>query len=188
MGHGPPRASRGRLFAWQLWSPITTFFRIVGVVLGPRAQVNIDIGAKIQYIIIILSILSLSHQCYHYFIDIFIILSILSILSLFYHYHRYFIIIIIILSILSLFYKYYHSFINIIMLLSILSLLYQYYQYFIIITITLSLLALFQKVNIDIGTKILKQKCFGCKTYFFNTHSNLPPAKKNYGSSSIRIS
>ncbi len=33
-----------------------------------------------------------------------------------------------------------------------------------------------QKVNIDIGTKILKQKCFGRKTDVFNTHSNFPPA------------
>ena len=45
-----------------------------------------------------------------------------------------------------------------------------------------------QEVNIDIGTKILKQKCFGRKTNFFNTHSNFRPAKKISGSSSIRIS
>ena len=35
-----------------------------------------------------------------------------------------------------------------------------------------------QKVNIDIGAKIIKQKCFVHKTNFFNTHSNFPPAKK----------
>ena len=46
----------------------------------------------------------------------------------------------------------------------------------------------FQAVNIDIGAEILKQKCFGHKTNFFNTYSNFPPARKNYGSSSIRIS
>ena len=34
----------------------------------------------------------------------------------------------------------------------------------------------FTKVNIDIGTKILKQKCFGRKTNFFNTYSNFRPA------------
>ena len=44
----------------------------------------------------------------------------------------------------------------------------------------------FTKVNIDIGTKILKQKCFGRKTHEFNTYSNFRPAKKIYGSSSIR--
>ena len=42
------------------------------------------------------------------------------------------------------------------------------------------------KVNIDIGTKILKQKCFGRKTYIPGTFFNFKPAKKNYGSSSIR--
>ena len=36
-----------------------------------------------------------------------------------------------------------------------------------------------KKVNIDIGTNILKQKCFGHKTNVFNTHSNFHPAK-NY--------
>ena len=46
----------------------------------------------------------------------------------------------------------------------------------------------FQKVNIDIGTKILKQKCFGSKTNVFNTHSNFPPAIEFQISSSIRIS
>ena len=45
-----------------------------------------------------------------------------------------------------------------------------------------------QKVNIDIGAKILKQKCFVHKTNVFNTYSNFQPAKKNYGSSPIRIS
>ena len=44
----------------------------------------------------------------------------------------------------------------------------------------------FTKVNIDIGTKILKQKCFGRKTHEFNTYSNFRPAKQIYGSSSIR--
>ena len=33
--------------------------------------------------------------------------------------------------------------------------------------------------NIYIGTKSLKQKCFGHKTNFFNTHSNFQPANKN---------
>ena len=45
-----------------------------------------------------------------------------------------------------------------------------------------------QKVNIDIGTKILKQKCFGRKTHVFNTYSNFPPAIDFQISSSIRIS
>ena len=44
----------------------------------------------------------------------------------------------------------------------------------------------FTKVNIDIGTKILKQKCFGRKTYIPGTFFNFKPAKKIYGSSSIR--
>ncbi len=44
----------------------------------------------------------------------------------------------------------------------------------------------FTKVNIDIGTKILKQKCFGRKTYFPGTFFNFKPAKQIYGSSSIR--
>ena len=42
------------------------------------------------------------------------------------------------------------------------------------------------KVNIDIGTKILKQKCFGSKTNFFNTYSNFRPAIQNYRSRRIR--
>ena len=33
------------------------------------------------------------------------------------------------------------------------------------------------KINIDIGTKILKQKCFGRKTYFLGTFFNFSPAK-----------
>ena len=44
---------------------------------------------------------------------------------------------------------------------------------------------IYQKVNIDIGTKILKQKCFGRKTNFFNTHSNFRPAIDIYRSKAI---
>ena len=44
----------------------------------------------------------------------------------------------------------------------------------------------FQKVNIDIGTKILKQKRVGSKTNFFNTYSNFRPAIQNYRSRRIR--
>ncbi len=43
------------------------------------------------------------------------------------------------------------------------------------------------QINIDIGTKILKQKCFGRKAYFPGTFFNFNPAKRIYGSSSIRI-
>ena len=43
-----------------------------------------------------------------------------------------------------------------------------------------------QKVNIDIGTNILKQKCFARKTNFFNTHSNFRPAIRYYRSRRIR--
>ena len=99
-----------------------------------------------------------------------------------YQYYHSFINIIILLLILSFFYQYYHSFINIIILLSILSLFYHYYHYFIIIIYNR------QQVNIDIGPKILKQKCLGCKTNFFNTHSYFPPAIEFQISSSIRIS
>ena len=122
---------------------------------------------------------SLFYQYDHSFINIIILLSILS---FFYQYDHYFINIIILLSILSFFYQYYHSFIHIIILLSVLSLFYPYYHYFIIIIYNR------QQVNIDIGTKILKQKCFVHKTNFFNTYSNFPPAIEFQISSSIRIS
>ena len=48
--------------------------------------------------------------------------------------------------------------------------------------------SLILNILIDIGTKILKQKCFGSKTNVFNTHSNFPPAIEFQISSSIRIS
>ena len=71
---------------------------------------------------------------------------------------------------------------NIIILLSIWSLFYHYYHDFIIIIYNI------QKGNIDIGTKILKQKCFVHKTHVFNTCSNFPPAIHRQISSSIRVS
>ena len=62
-----------------------------------------------------------------------------------------------------------------------------YIIYFIIFYIVFYIIFLFiTKVNIDIGTKILKQKCFGRKTYIPGTFFNFKPAKKIYGSSSIR--
>ena len=48
--------------------------------------------------------------------------------------------------------------------------------------------SLILNILIDIGTKILKQKCFGSKTNVFNTHSNFPPAIEFQISCSIRIS
>ena len=48
--------------------------------------------------------------------------------------------------------------------------------------------SLILNILIDIGTKILKQKCFGSKTNVFNTHSNFPPAIEFAISCSIRIS
>ena len=61
--------------------------------------------------------------------------------------------------------QYNHYFINIVILLSISSIFYQYYQYFIIIIIILSSLYIIAN-KLIIGTKILKQKCFGRKPTF----------------------
>ena len=46
---------------------------------------------------------------------------------------------------------------------------------FIEVTIILSILSLLHKMNIDIGTKILKQKRLGCKTYFPDTFLGFDP-------------
>ena len=43
-----------------------------------------------------------------------------------------------------------------------------------------------QKVNIDIGAKILKAKCSGCKTYFPGTFFNIEPCFKQHFASSTR--
>ena len=72
-------------------------------------------------------------------------------------------------------------FIIIIWLFSLLSSLFCIYIYIFYILYILS-----KKVNIDIGTRILKQKCFGSKTNFFNTYSNFRPAIQNYRSRRIR--